>query len=82
MWQIHTFDFLQKYYFLRFTQKKNFEVFMATIGKEEVFQATIRKKIGTFLSFSTVSFHHKWNGTRLFPPGTECTSCLTFFRTA
>ena len=40
------------------------------------------KTFADFFTFSTVSFHHKWNGTRLSSPESECTSCLRSFRMA
>ena len=39
------------------------------------------KHLDTFSLFSTICLHHKWNGTRLLSPESECTSCLTNCRT-
>ena len=41
----------------------------------EVGQATILEKISALLS--SISIHHKWNGTRLLSPESEYTSCLS-----
>ena len=39
------------------------------------------QNIKTLLRFSTISLHHKWNGTRLLSPESACTSCLTSCQT-
>ena len=35
---------------------------------------------GTFLCFSIVSLHHKWNGAKLLSPDVEGTSCLKSYQ--
>ena len=40
-----------------------------------------KESICTFSRFRTISFHHKWNATRLLSPECECTNCLMSFRT-
>ena len=39
------------------------------------------KHLWTFSRLSTVSFHHKWNETRLLSPESECMSCITSCQT-
>ena len=41
----------------------------------------MNKAFVDFLRFSTVSFHLKWNGTRLYSPESDCTCCFTSYPT-
>ena len=55
-----------------------FSLLLARNGPPIIFD----KIFPNFSRFNTISFHHKWNRTRLLPPESECTSCLTSCRTS
>ena len=65
---------------------KNWVLFLSLGTK---IQRTLSKSLPNFSKdnnlsdnvFSTISLHHKWNGTRLFLTESECTSCLTSCQT-
>ena len=49
--------------------------------KRKIFRQYWAKHLETFSLFSTISLYHKWNGTKLLSPESECTSCLTSWQT-
>ena len=52
-------------------------IFKQVKTKRKIFRQSWTKHLPTFLLFSKISLHHKWNGTRLLSPESECTRCLT-----
>ena len=43
--------------------------------KRKIYRQSLTKHLQTFSRFRAISVHHKSNGSRLFSPENECTSC-------
>ena len=56
-------------------------IFKQVKTEKKIFRQSWTKHLETFSLFSTISLHHKWNGTILLSPESECMSCLMSCRT-
>ena len=56
-------------------------IFKEVKNTRKTYRESKKKHLQIFSLFSTVSLHHKWNGTRFSLRDSEYTSCLIIFQT-